>query len=559
MFIRLSRICIISYRRIMKRFFSVFFIFLLCSCTSEVGTLLRDVESYIMEHPDSALTVIESVDISVLTTKKLKANHALLHAMALDKNYIDVTDDSIAQVAVDYYSRKGISKNKARAYYYLGIAYYYQKDYEKAILEFTKAEKVAELCDSLYWGMTKDIQGHTYEMTYNDKETINCFEKAYDIYHNLLNLNKAQSVQFKLARALINNLQYEEAEKKLSALLADKSINEELRLRYSHLYAYLKIIQPKRDPQKSIELYEKFIDSEGVMTIQDYWAYAFALNLVGRNNDSREIVDELIEIDSTSTASYWLYLINKYEGNATKALSFLEESGYKDNQVITETLNQSLSLAQRDYYESQSELAEYKIKNRTLSLISVIVISILSIVVIISFITRYIRKQREEKDSYIRYADEVSRQLYLLRSEADSLPVLKRKYLELYKSKFEDLRILCDNYLQYKDRTDAERRMYGKVVSMINELRNDAGHNAELEMMLNADLDNIITNIRSEIKMKEIDYSIYCYLVIGFDATTISRLLDVSVNTIYIRKSRIKAAIENSMAEHKGQFLEILT
>ena len=543
----------------MKRFFSVFFIFLLCSCTSEVGTLLRDVESYIMEHPDSALTVIESVDISVLTTKKLKANHALLHAMALDKNYIDVTDDSIAQVAVDYYSRKGISKNKARAYYYLGIAYYYQKDYEKAILEFTKAEKVAELCDSLYWGMTKDIQGHTYEMTYNDKEAINCFEKAYDIYHNLLNLNKAQSVQFKLARALINNLQYEEAEKKLSALLADKSINEELRLRYSHLYAYLKIIQPKRDPQKSIELYEKFIDSEGVMTIQDYWAYAFALNLVGRNNDSREIVDELIEIDSTSTASYWLYLINKYEGNLTKALYFLEESGFKDNQVITETLNQSLSLAQRDYYESQSELAEYKIKNRTLSLISVIVISILSIVVIILFITRYIRKQREEKDSYIRYADEVSRQLHLLRSEADSLPVLKRKYLELYKSKFEDLRILCDNYLQYKDRTDAERRMYGKVVSMINELRNDADHNTELEKMLNADLDNIITNIRSEIKMKEIDYSIYCYLVIGFDATTISRLLDVSVNTIYIRKSRIKAAIENSMAEHKGQFLEILT
>ena len=543
----------------MKRFFSVFFIFLLCSCTSEVGTLLRDVESYIMEHPDSALTLIESVDISVLTTKKLKANHALLHAMALDKNYIDVTDDSIAQVAVDYYSRKGISKNKARAYYYLGIAYYYQKDYEKAILEFTKAEKVAELCDSLYWGMTKDIQGHTYEMTYNDKEAINCFEKAYDIYHNLLNLNKAQSVQFKLARALINNLQYEEAEKKLSALLADKSINEELRLRYSHLYAYLKIIQPKREAQKSIELYEKFIDSEGVMSIQDYWAYAFALNLVGRNNDSRDIVDELIEIDSTSTASYWLYLINKYEGNATKALSFLEESGYKDNKVITETLNQSLSLTQRDYYESQSELAEYKIKNRTLSLISVIIISILSIVVIISFITRYIRKQREEKDSYIRYADEVSRQLHLLRSEADSLPVLKRKYLELYKSKFEDLRILCDNYLQYKDRTDAERRMYGKVVSMINELRNDAGHNAELEMMLNADLDNIITNIRSEIKMKEIDYSIYCYLVIGFDATTISRLLDVSVNTIYIRKSRIKAAIENSMAEHKGQFLEILT
>lgn len=163
----------------MKRFFPIFLIFLLCSCTSEVGTLLRDVESYIMEHPDSALTVLESVDISILTTQKLKANHALLHAMALDKNYIDVTDDSIAQVAVDYYSRKGVNKNKARAYYYLGLAYFYQQDYDKAILEFTKAEKVAELCDSLYWGMTKDIQGHAYGMTYNYKEVISCFEKAY--------------------------------------------------------------------------------------------------------------------------------------------------------------------------------------------------------------------------------------------------------------------------------------------------------------------------------------------------------------------------------------------
>jgi hypothetical protein len=159
-------------------------------------------------------------------------------------------------------------------------------------------------------------------------------------------------------------------------------------------YAYLKIIQPERESQKAIVLYEEYMDSEGVMTIQDYWAYAFALDLVGRKNDSRDIVDELIKIDSTSTASYWLYLMNKYDGNATKALSFLEESGYKDNKVITETLNQSPSLAQRDYYESQSELAEYKIKNRTLSLISVIVISILSIVVIISFITRYIRYNR---------------------------------------------------------------------------------------------------------------------------------------------------------------------
>ena len=479
--------------------------------------------------------------------------------MALDKNYIDVTDDSIAQVAVDYYSRRGPEKSKARAYYYLGLAYYYQQNYDKAILEFTKAEEVAETCDSLYWGMTKDIQGHTYDMTYNDIEVINCFKKAYYIYSGLLDNHKAQSVQFKLAQVYISDLQYEIADNILTILLNDSNLNENLRLRTSASYAYLKMIQPVREPNQSIELYEELIDFEDVMTTQDYWAYAFALNIVGRTNESKEIIDKLIAKDTTTASHYWLYLISKYDGNYRNALSYLEESNFHDNKIINKALNQSLSLSQRDYFESQSELAEYKVKNRTLTMTSVIVVAFLIITLLVFLVSRYIRLQREEKDSYIRYADEISRQLHILQTEADSLPALKRKYLELYKSKFEDLRVLCDNYLQYKDRTDAEKKMYGQVVTMVNELRNDVDHNAELETILNADLDNIMTNIRNEIKMKETDYSIYSYLVIGFDATTISRLLDVSVNTVYIRKSRIKAAIECSSAEHRNQFLEILS
>lgn len=542
-----------------QTFLPILLICIIVGCTPRsTKSTLNDVDSYIMERPDSALQVIESMDRSLLKTERSRAHHALLHAMALDKNYIDVTDDSIAQVAVDYYSRRGPEKSKARAYYYLGLAYYYQQNYDKAILEFTKAEEVAETCDSLYWGMTKSIQARAYSATYNDIETLKCLQKAYNIYFSISDFLKLQSVQLKIANQYLNQLEYNTTDSLLTDLINSDLVDNMIKSEAINSYAYLKMIQPVRDPYKSIELYDS-IYQDGIMTNQDYWAYAFALSLVGRKAESDEIVKELASVDTTSSALYWQYLISKYDREYEKALTFLEESGYKDNIVISQALNQSLSLVQRDYYESQSELAEYKIKNRTLTLISVIVISILSIIVIIFVVTRYIRKQREEKDSYIRYADEISRQLHILQTEADSLPALKRKYLELYKSKFEDLRVLCDNYLQYKDRTDAEKKMYGQVVTMVNELRNDSDHNTELETMLNDDLDNIMTNIRNEIKMKETDYSIYSYLVIGFDATTISRLLDVSVNTIYIRKSRIKAAIESSSAEHRNQFLEILS
>ena len=79
------------------------------SCTSlDVNRTLKDVESYIMERPDSALSVLKSVDHALLNTKRQKAHHALLHAMALDKNYIDVIEDSIARVAVNFYQMHAI-------------------------------------------------------------------------------------------------------------------------------------------------------------------------------------------------------------------------------------------------------------------------------------------------------------------------------------------------------------------------------------------------------------------------------------------------------------------
>ena len=146
---------------------------ILSGCTSRsVDKTLYDIESYIMEHPDSALIILDTMNRNILKSERQRAHHALLHAMALDKNYIDVSDDSIARVAVDYYSKRGPEKYEARSLYYLGLAYYYQKKYDKAILEFTKAEEVARKSDSLYLGFVKMGQADSYAKTYNDIEEL---------------------------------------------------------------------------------------------------------------------------------------------------------------------------------------------------------------------------------------------------------------------------------------------------------------------------------------------------------------------------------------------------
>ena len=56
---------------------------------SETFRVLEDVDSYIEARPDSALAVLEGIDVEDLGSREEKAKYALLMSMALDKNYID--------------------------------------------------------------------------------------------------------------------------------------------------------------------------------------------------------------------------------------------------------------------------------------------------------------------------------------------------------------------------------------------------------------------------------------------------------------------------------------
>ena len=73
--------------------FLISFSLILSSCASHrTAATLNDVETYIQDRPDSALSTIRAIDTTSLTTRSLRAHYALLHAMALDKNWIDTTD-----------------------------------------------------------------------------------------------------------------------------------------------------------------------------------------------------------------------------------------------------------------------------------------------------------------------------------------------------------------------------------------------------------------------------------------------------------------------------------
>lgn len=532
----------------------------LFGCTQrDITRTFDEVETFIMERPDSALAILDTMDRSRLQTDRTRARHALLHAMALDKNFIDVSEDSIAQVAVDYYLKRGPRKYYARSLYYLGLAYFYQKDYKKAIIEFTKAEEVARECDSLYLGMVKSAQAYTYGKTYNVIEELECLRKAFEIDSKVSPKYYGDVVKIDLIHSLYNQNYIDEADSLLNDLLQDQLLDRRLRIVANITKAFTTISLNKKEYfQSAMNTYDDIFNSGDTewLTIRDYWAWAYSLGVLGRVDESQDIIQQ-INIEESIVSSYWQYLIAKSNGDMQSSLCYLEKYIEYNDKEVSDALKQSLALSQRDYYESQSKVSEYKAHNARLTMWIIILMSVFALFLVFISIHMYVRKQNEVREGYLQHISEIKHQLE--EAKREDYPSLKKKYISLYRSRFETIGALYEQFVHSKDLVNAETSVYNKVSVLIEDFTEDYSDSEKFEAMLDEDMDNIMSNLHIEVpSLKKKDYVIFSLFVIGFDVTTISHLLNTTMNTIYIRKSRIRHHIEELSPLHKQQFLEVL-
>lgn len=103
----------------------------LCRDYDNIEDILHSAGAYIGERPDSALALLDMIPREKLRGRKPEAEFALLYSMALDKNCIDETDDSLINIAVKWYRRHGSADDCLKAYYYQGRIYQNAGDNER--------------------------------------------------------------------------------------------------------------------------------------------------------------------------------------------------------------------------------------------------------------------------------------------------------------------------------------------------------------------------------------------------------------------------------------------
>ena len=549
-----------------------------------VSACLQDVESFIEDRPDSALLILESVPKESVRYPKTKARHALLLAMALDKNYIDTTDISIISPAVEYYKKHGSADDLLKAFYYQGVAFYNAQDYRNSMVSLTYAEElIPEATDMRYVGLVYSTLSAICSKVLDLNKELEYAEKAAKTFSdNGLEKYKFTTLVLK-GRALASLKQYDEAEVIFSEILKEASVSESLKLSVKEDYALLLTLKHNRSDDAALSLYREVLSEKGALRNINLWSsYAYALAACGFKKESEQVFAQLYALDRNkdySLIDIWKSAAYECEGNYQDALSFLRKSLHYQDSLVNIKLSQATAEARVNYFALNNSQLKIKEKNNQLIFLVVYILFFLAISIVFFVFRSRNEKLKTERTKLAGIAESMrvrlleseelvsskKTEINLLQNEINSrektLLSIRGSYANMYKAQFKYLGDLCETYLLANKKRDSQRVVYEKVEEMIKDINGDLAGQRRFERILDSKLNKIMNHFRQDFpKYSEADYRFVSFLFASFDATTICIILDMpSVDAAYMKKSRIKKTILNSDAVYKQDYLDMLS
>lgn len=552
----------------MNRFVIIFLLmsFLLVSCDNrQTKSLLQDVETYIQERPDSALRVLRKVDSLTLNTKALRARYSVLFAMALDKNYIDTTALSILEPTVAYYEKFGSPQDKMLSCYYLGRIYANRKDYPNAVIFYSQALRESSEYDYYHRGLIYAASADAYNASFNDEEELRNTILAYECFEKIGDKDLDLSL-YKVAQAYHNNERFDVADSLYSLVYSGKDSTSRLALYAMEDLVSNDLYQEKQDVERDLELLEYVAEHRGNLSLESYYEYAYLLLLAGKESEAENILSQLSNREANGKTMEIRYRIAECKGQNEEALALLKSMLSHQNDVVKKKLAQSVFKAQSDYYRLTAEVSEQKstIANQrsVIILIAGLMMAGLLYIVFMKRKTALIR----EKDRLAQAVEESEKLLETVRNRAkqekeerdkdifdlksrnereqDKIKDLREMYVALYQKRFSEIGKYYDAASSHRLESIKEKAYHDVISStqaLFEEIASGSEGQKKFEARINADLDDIVSKIRSDFpKLKDDDIRFICYLIVGFDTSTISFLMDISKENVRVKKHRLR-------------------
>ena len=386
----------------MKIFYILFItclVFLACNTENNVNKYLNEIDSYIETLPDSALYALKKIEPTTLTNKRDRAKHALLMSMALDKNYVDMTDFSVIQPAIDYYKENGSYTDRLRTLFYTGRIYNNIGNNESAMKCYVKGIYLNKYPhDTLtmarvfyykglinndiydYNGFCSDMlqAAHLFEISNRNKSKINALLHAANGYLLLREFNEAMNILNEIEKSIgqKNNM--------------DNSILS----RYYWVYIMISYLNgSKEDVEKYITEYIQNVNEDTI----DWLDIAIGYYKIGNYAKSLEAIKKYEKRNGIKEVRYHALKSQLYEsiGDSDTALK-----NYKLYLKISDSIDLVIFKSNTKFVENKFQIEIELQKEKTHKIVSflIIVILLVSILCIYIYIKHLQNRRKTEKE-----------------------------------------------------------------------------------------------------------------------------------------------------------------
>lgn len=553
----------------MRRLIFFFLLGIIVSCSSERDTvrLVNQAEKIVQEHPDQAMRMLDTLSRGNFSSRKERARYGIVKSMALTKNWIEPSSDSLIRPAVDYYGKSRQYDYRMKAWFYFGRVQLVQGELVASLYSFKQAEHAAENTgDDRYKGLIQMGLADVYNRNYNSLEALKHVKKALPFFLAVNDRYNYYVTQLRQAEELRNLEEWDTAEALFDSLAAIPDADKYIIKRSLLGCAHLCIHRPDPKPDKAKELLLNALQRfPGELTEIDYCNLAQAFAMTGDIAQAEGILDQVEALNPKyfGLKSFRAEILSR-KGDYKGAYRLFGDAYRMESKIIRETLKQSTAVAERDYFTMMESQALLRTKKRNSLIIFIVVGSILLIAGLWSFFSRRKKRDEWEKEQFRSLSENTTSALASLTGLADRTDQERRDMkdmqirvmLQTFRNQMEGAQSAAQLYESLKQDDRKWHKAYDYLKEQAQELFGDEWAYKRLEKRVNEEVDGIMMRLRKQVALSdEGDYRLACYLIAGCSPGFIAERMNRSLSTIYSKKSRLLTEIRKAKCVDEELFI----
>lgn len=529
---------------------SILFIQILLCLSCEFGKnemRFSESESLLETDPDSALSVLRSI----LYPEELNAEeynrYILLKIQAEYKSYQDITSDSTILSVRDYYLEKNDNPNIALALYYCGCYYKECGNSENAMKCFLEADDYAEKGGNFNLrGLIRSAIGVILLNQFDSEGAILNFRKSASFYKQVGNLKSELITYIQIGDC------FQYLEQPDSALVyyieclhlvdrekfcQEKSIvRQNLGVLYAQKGELTKAIQFLKEAleytsnqDNQIKIYVSLLDLY-TASHQGDSANVYMSYLLQRKDS---IKDVYVKANLFQLLSEREELLKNYP----EALTYYKMYAENLLQIIDVNQDKRLLELQKKYDYEKVRLHNIRLKLKRANIFIGLILGILFFIISIFLLFRRYKKHKNE----ILKLEEKITHLNILSQKYDEKEQTFTSYLLKHFNvlkKMSSLKIYMNKDISHKD------EFWIKKINEIIYGQDALNWDVLYDVMNKLHNDFFIRLKELYPQLKEIEYRILCLTYSGFSTVEISIVLNLSVNTINMKRSAIRKSLD---------------